>query len=227
MTNYNILNEITNFREICMGSITGGIIYRGGYPIFKVDSERDAAYTKLVIQAGINCVLSLAEDNAGLERIAKIVPWYDDLLKKGNVIGLDIQFDFDFAYKLESDIFKYKLRQGFRFMLTHNGPYLIHCNAGRDRTGFVAAIIGLLCGASIEEVVYDYMLTYGIKYANLKSGEPFFATRQFIYDQINTIINGKIEKADHLQANIEKYFFNEIGLTIEEVKELKKVLTSS
>ena len=47
--------------------------------------------------------------------------------------------------------------EGLRFFIANDGPYLIHCNEGQDRTGFSVAILECLMGASEEEVVADYM----------------------------------------------------------------------
>ena len=214
---YSDDNEITNFREICMGNMKGGIIYRGSYPIFRMDEERDKTYDKLVYNAGINCVINLAGNSRDLEYIASLVPWYNALLEKGNVIGLDIQFGFDFTDKFEYEVFNYRLRRGFEFMLTHDGPYLVHCNAGVDRTGFVAA--------SIDEVIYDYLLSYGKEFADAKNEELNFITGRNIYGQINAVTNGKIMDTEHLQTNIEKYFLENIGLTVEQLETLKEKLS--
>ena len=89
-----------------------------------------------------------------------LMTWYNTILKNNNAIGLDIQFDFDFFDKFGFEVFNYKLRQGFKFLLDRDGPYLFHCNAVIDRTGFVAAIIELLFGANIDDVIYDYLLSY-------------------------------------------------------------------
>jgi len=223
--NYNEKNELTNFREICMGNMKNGVIYRGSYPVFKIDKERDDMYTELVLEAGINCIINLAGNEKDVEALASLVPWYNILLLNKNVIGLDIQFEFDFSDKFEYDIFNYRLRQGFKFLITHDGPYLIHCNAGADRTGFVAAIIELLFGASIDDVIYDYLLSYGKEFADAKDKELNFITGRNIYGQINVVINGKINDSDNLQANIETYFLEKIGLTIEELGMLKEKLT--
>jgi len=204
-------NEITNFREICVGKMKKGMIYRGSYPVTRIDKKSDDAYTKLVLDAGINCIINLAGNLDDIEILASLSPWYNALYKNGNVIGLDIQFDFDFLNKFEYDVFNYRLKQGFKFLISYNGPYLIHCNTGVDRTGFVAAIIELLFGASIDEVIYDYLLSYGKEFANAKDEELNFITGRTIYGQINAIIEGKIEDSDNLQANIEKYFLEKIG----------------
>ncbi len=38
-------------------------------------------------------------------------------------------------------------------------PVLIHCTAGKDRTGFLTALIHLTLGVSLDQVHYDYALT--------------------------------------------------------------------
>jgi hypothetical protein len=225
--NYNEKNEITNFREICMGNMKNGVIYRGSYPIFKIDKKGDETYTELVLEAGINCIINLAGNEKDIEALASLVPWYNTLFKNNNVIGLDIQFEFDFLDKFEYDVFNYRLRQGLKFLIAHDGPYLIHCNAGADRTGFVAAIIELLFGASIEDVIYDYLLSYGKEFADAKDKELNFITGRNIYGQINAVINGKINDSDNLQRNIETYFLEKIGLTVKELEKLKDKLAEN
>src|SRR5690606_32755446 len=38
-------------------------------------------------------------------------------------------------------------------------PALIHCTAGKDRTGYIAALIQLLVGIPYETVVEEYLMT--------------------------------------------------------------------
>lgn len=222
-TDYGTDNEITNFREVCMGNMKNGIIYRGSYPVFK-EKERDEIYTKLVLEVGINCIINLSGNSDDLKAIASLSPWYNKLLKNNNVIGLDIQFDFDFLNNFEYEVFNYRLRQGFQFMITRKGPYLIHCNAGVDRTGFVAAIIELLSEATIDDVIYDYLLSYGKDFADAKDEELNFITGRNIYGQINAVINNKINDTDNLLTHIEKYFLEKIGLTTDELSMLKEII---
>ena len=217
-------NEITNFREICMGEIPGGLLYRGSCPIFNMTPEKDKAYEKLVSDAKIKCVINLSDNEFGLETTANSVPWYRELLKENSIIGLGIHFLFDSDNKSEDDVFKDKLKQGLMFLITHNGPYLIHCNAGTDRTGFVAAIIEGLLGAGIDEILYDYLLSYGKKFADEKTEKNINAGK-IILQQLNAIINGKIEDKENFQSNIEKYILNEIGLSGKELELLKEKLT--
>lgn len=39
------------------------------------------------------------------------------------------------------------------------GPAIVHCTAGKDRTGWISAVLQMLVGVSEEDVVADYMLT--------------------------------------------------------------------
>jgi protein-tyrosine phosphatase len=51
--------------------------------------------------------------------------------------------------------------RGIMSVLAEDGnlPTLIHCNAGKDRTGLIAALLQLLVGVPFESVLADYMLT--------------------------------------------------------------------
>ena len=97
---------------------------------------------------------------------------------------------------------------------------------GADRTGFVAAIIEGLLGASIDEMLYDYLLSYGKEFADEKT-ELNTNTGKLILEQLNTIIDGKIDDAKNFQSNIEKYFIEEIGLSGKELDLLKVKLTET
>lgn len=47
----------------------------------------------------------------------------------------------------------------FRQLINASDPVLIHCSAGKDRTGVMAALILLLLGVSREVIMEDYLLT--------------------------------------------------------------------
>jgi len=49
-----------------------------------------------------------------------------------------------------------------------NQPALIHCTAGKDRTGFLAALIQRVAGATPEAVLEDYLLTNRLLRADSK-----------------------------------------------------------
>lgn len=49
----------------------------------------------------------------------------------------------------------------FEHLLDNDTPLVFHCTAGKDRTGFAAALILLALGVSREVVMQDYLLTNG------------------------------------------------------------------
>ena len=51
--------------------------------------------------------------------------------------------------------FKTGLATGLRYFTTHEGPYLVHCTEGKDRAGFVSALLECYMGAAYDEVVAD------------------------------------------------------------------------
>jgi protein-tyrosine phosphatase len=54
----------------------------------------------------------------------------------------------------------YRIREVITLLSkAENLPALIHCNSGKDRTGFLAALIQLLVGVPYEMVMQDYLRT--------------------------------------------------------------------
>lgn len=73
-------------------------------------------------------------------------------------------------------------------------PVLIHCAAGKDRTGIAAAIILLALGVPIETVVEDYLLTNG--HLNLDWRARMLAQMFPDNPSINTKVADVMFKAD-------------------------------
>lgn len=49
----------------------------------------------------------------------------------------------------------------FAHVLEADAPLVFHCTAGKDRTGFAAALILHALGVSAQDVMHDYLLTNG------------------------------------------------------------------
>lgn len=61
----------------------------------------------------------------------------------------------------------------FRALADADGPVLIHCAAGKDRTGLLAALTHHLLGVSRDDMVEDYLLTN--RAVNLEARAPDIA----------------------------------------------------
>jgi protein tyrosine/serine phosphatase/predicted nucleotidyltransferase len=84
-------------------------------------------------------------------------------------------------------------------LLNNSGSTLVHCVAGRDRTGSMISLIHLLSGADIETVVSDYLASY----------------QDTKMEDIMIFIN-----LIQLQGGISSYLLS-CGLTEKEIKELQ------
>ena len=71
-----------------------------------------------------------------------------------------------------SEEFRSKIADGLIGMSEKDGPYLIHCTEGKDRTGFVCMLIEALAGATYDEIVEDYMITYDNYYKITEETDP-------------------------------------------------------
>ena len=53
-----------------------------------------------------------------------------------------------------------RLAEIMRLLLNSEGYVLFHCQHGKDRTGVVAALLYLICGASREDIISNYKISY-------------------------------------------------------------------
>ena len=55
--------------------------------------------------------------------------------------------------------FRERLRPAFEAVIDSAGPVVVHCTVGKDRTGFVSAVLQLLAGAGHGDIRADYLET--------------------------------------------------------------------
>ncbi len=158
-----------NFRSVKVGGLKDNILYRSASPIDNTHN-RAAITDKLAKEAGIKYDVDLSDSDEEItEHIDKSdfnSPYFVSLLRDNKVIALDMSMNF------KSEDFKQSLVKGLTQMSKNEGPYLIHCVEGKDRTGFVCMLLEGLAAASYEEIVDDYMLTYENYYGITKETEP-------------------------------------------------------
>ncbi|MBQ1775347.1 MAG: tyrosine-protein phosphatase [Erysipelotrichaceae bacterium] len=157
-----------NFRSMNLGKLKRDVIYRSASPC---DNQHNRApyVDALIREAGVNTILDLADNEVKIEKyIARddfASPYFLSLYDSDQVIPIALNMNH------LSDDFGMKIVQGFNLMAEKEGPYLIHCTEGKDRTGFVAMLIEALAKASYEEIEADYMKTYANYYRIDKSND--------------------------------------------------------
>ncbi|MBR6723664.1 MAG: tyrosine-protein phosphatase, partial [Erysipelotrichaceae bacterium] len=143
-----------NFRSMNLGKLKRDVIYRSASPC---DNQHNRApyVDALIKEAGVKTILDLADNEVKIEKyIARddfASPYFLSLFENDQVIPIALNMNY------LSDDFGMKIVQGFNLMAEKEGPYLIHCTEGKDRTGFVAMLIEALAKASYEEIEADYM----------------------------------------------------------------------
>ena len=144
------VEEFANFREVHTTGMGEHKLYRSSSPIY-LYLGRNYYVDSLAQTAGVTTFINLADsENGAYSNKGYETTYYSTQ----NVIFLDIPPEFF------SRSFKEGLVAGFRYMIEHEGPYLVHCTYGMDRTGFTIAVLEALMGATAEEIQADYAKTF-------------------------------------------------------------------
>lgn len=209
-----------NFRNVVIGDIAEGVLYRSSSPV-NPELGRNTYADDLTKAAGVKTVINLADSQEKMEGYEGYAESYYATL---NVIPLDMGVDFT------AEDFNAKLKTGLEYMIANEGPYLIHCTEGKDRAGFVNTLLAAAMGADLDEIVDDYMVSFENYY-----GVEYHSDRWTRIAQSNVIANlitiagvedeAALEKTD-LKAAAEAYLTETVGLTAEQVTALQETLSA-
>ncbi|MBR4162896.1 MAG: tyrosine-protein phosphatase, partial [Solobacterium sp.] len=146
-----------NFRAMNLTGMKENVFYRSASPCD--NQHKRAPYVdQLMEEAGIKAILNLSDNETKIEsymaRDDFNSPYFTSLYDNGTVYPIALNMNY------LSDEFGQKIADGFTKLTQTEGPYLIHCTEGKDRTGFVCMLVEMLAGAPFEEIVSDYMITY-------------------------------------------------------------------
>ena len=190
--------QFANFRALSGGKMKEGIAYRSASP---VDNEYNrAAYVEaLMKQVGVKFVLELSDSAEEVaEFVAASVDQGVDVSYFTNLLDTDCVALLNLSASYPSEKFAQTLAGGLVKMSQHDGPYLIHCIEGKDRTGFVCALLEALCGATYDEMLADYMITFDNYYGINKESDPskYEAIAHLNLDGMLRFLAGADENAD-------------------------------
>jgi protein-tyrosine phosphatase len=112
----------------------------------------------------------------------------------------------------------------FAHLLDDTAPLVIHCTAGKDRTGFAAALILKALGVADDLVVEDYMLTnrfYRRAEAGLSSDLPD-AVRAVLGTVEASFLLASLDTVRSDYGDLEAYFEAGLGLGPREREDLER-----
>ena len=218
---YETEEQFTNFRGVVYGSIAPGKLFRSASPVSDKYGRCEELGKKIDAEK-IRTVLNLAdtaEKAAGYRTVAENV---QKMIENGDVIfaGTGINF--------YGDDFREHLAESLAKMSEKDAPYLIHCSLGRDRTGFVCALLEALMGASYEEITADYMQSFANVNLLDREKEPEkYELYRHELDEIFLFLTG-CESAEkiascNLRETAEQYLLAG-GMKPEELERLKSAL---
>ena len=176
-----------NFRAVEAGDIIKGRLYRCASPIIN-RSGRAPYADRLIKRAGIRSVVNLADSDEAVSRVIASTdcssPYYASLYESGKVIALDLTLNYF------SEEFGDAIAEGFTFLAGQKPPFLIHCEEGKDRTGFAVMLLEMLTGADKESIIADYKLSYDNYYGPLKDPDLYSEHAEHIAQSMMRVICG-------------------------------------
>jgi hypothetical protein len=213
-----------NFRSLQGGNLAENRVYRSASPCDN-QHQRAPYVDALIKEAGVKYILDLADTEEKIQGYMDKEdfnsPYFRSLYEDGKVLPLAMNMNFS------SEAFQTKIVNGLTAVAENDGPFLVHCTEGKDRTGFVCMLIEALAGATYQEIVDDYMITYDNYYGITKEAE---AER---YDTIVTyvllpmvqVLSGDSDPASaDLAAGAEQYLLDG-GMTQSQITDLRSALT--
>ena len=215
-----------NFREIVGGNLGSGALYRSSSPVNN-EIGRAKYADELMSLNNIKSVMNLADSRETIEGYFKeedfASPYYKSLYENGQVIALNMGVSF------KTREFQNGLVEGLTFLSKNEGPYLVHCNEGKDRAGFTSALLSALMGLTYDEIASDYMTSYENYYHVEKGTEQYEAVKRSNIDSMLSFIAGvetkDLENVD-LAAKAEE-FLVAIGMEKVDIDTLKSKLSKN
>ncbi len=123
-------------------------------------------------------------------------------------------------------------RQLFQYLLEAEGGFLLHCSAGKDRTGFGAALILAALGVDEDTIMQDYLLTNEAaclyEFMHTRMRDQFGA--HFDEESINAVggvkevyLQAALDEIASTHGSLDRYL-EEIGVGKREKEQLKEKL---
>ena len=156
--------EFANARASKGGRLASGVLHRSSSP-FCNDINRAFYVSEYLKREKVRTVLNLADTEEKMKSY-DMPPYSRTLWEEGNVILCPLKAD------PTADDYNNRLIEALKELPLRPAPYVVHCMEGKDRTGYVCALLEGLCGATYEEIVADYLITYDNYYLITPENDP-------------------------------------------------------
>jgi protein-tyrosine phosphatase len=158
--------RIFNFRDLAdvdPQHIQPGVVFRSAVPSLASGpdrSELDAIGITQIIDlrsdAEVTQMPSITLDKAVSRHVPLVVrPWDFSALDEGQPVAEFLTHEYIGLLDHSGD----QIRQVLELVTHHDGPSLVHCTAGKDRTGVIVALLSIVAAAPISRIIEDYEMS--------------------------------------------------------------------
>ena len=239
MDNFRDMAGLTSAYSGTAGTLRSGMVYRSNAV---TPSPSDLRTLETL---GIRLVLDL-RDTSEIDQTPDVLP-KDATYRHLNVLGSRFAQLDPATFKLESS------QQAFDFMVETNrafvvstpvrevlsqvilaiaeadGPVLFHCSAGKDRTGWIAALLHYIAWLDDATVMSDYLAT------NTYTAQRINATLAMMPEELRALyapamwvdrayLNAALDEANTRYGSVQGYLHSGLGLSNETLTKLKTKL---
>lgn len=115
----------------------------------------------------------------------------------------------------------HRFAEMFEHLLQADAPLVFHCTAGKDRTGFAAALVLLALGVPRDVVVQDYLLTNRVFQQPPAGGHGLSAEAMAVLWRVQQdFLDAALQAVDADHGGVEPYLQQRLGLSAAALKAL-------
>lgn len=223
----SLYDSIPNFRDIGgylgnLGKIKTGVIFRSGN-LSKI-SMNDLISLQ---NQGIKTVIDLRSENAKARDIDPTANHHHFIyrsffIKAGERLPLSEKDNFSIYQEMFSS--KEELLPILKQIIVGEKGILIHCSAGKDRTGVVVSLLLSIAMVSIRDINQEYLLSFddlADHLSNLKHRNIHVSSAYYTKDE--AFLPAIFDWIENRYGSIENYY-QYLGLTSSEIQTIQKIL---
>lgn len=209
--------QYANFRMVTAGNIAAGVLYRSSSPV-DPSINRNSYADNACRKNGITHFINLSDSE---EKLADFEGYGDSYYRTAKHIAVAASMN------PAADENKAKFAECYRYIVENpTGRFNVHCLEGKDRTGVFVAVLECLMGASYDEVIADYMLSFENYYGISENDAAYGAILNGNIRKTLTEVFGVDPEGADLVKEAEEYL-KDIGLSSGEITSLKSILSGN
>lgn len=154
-SDYNCYENFCNFRAVNIGNILPDTIYRSCGYVNPTTNSRAEALNELYERYGIEYEISLSASDLSYSRYYWDHPtdtYLHDIYANERTAIIEMNTDLFLHHEQN--------RETFLALINSPGKVCLHCDWGKDRTGFLFMMLEAVAGASNREIADDYLQSF-------------------------------------------------------------------